>query len=256
MRIGEGRRRDGAGAAKRAAWLSGTRLSPSLDMKYTSLLALAALLAVPAASAQQTRTTSQPTTGQMDRDDDYEMDDQEDLDRLGRDLDDLDRTMTGDMRSDYDAYRQSYDELRQSTPSTDVSDPAAARQARMDYNRRYDELSGNVYRSRLMSARNRNDYVDAANRRVDDYDQQIGAVRRSYDAATGDARADMAKDLIQLRRQRDAYQNQVYSTRGMTRSGFDDAARRRATDTLSRADADFTRARREAMMRSMNGSSM
>ena len=217
-------------------------------MTRLPLLALAALLAVPAVSAQQTPTTRTGT--------DYPVDDQADLDRLGRDLDRLDRTMTGDMRSDYDTYRQSYDQLRQSTPTMDMSDPAAARQARMDYDRRYDELAGNVYRARLTSARDRNDYFDAAGSRVDDYDRQIDAMRERYDAATGDARVDMAQDLIRLRRQRDAYRDQVYSTRGTTRAGFDDAARRRATDALSRADADFARTRREVMMGPMSGSSM
>ena len=214
-----------------------------------TLFLLSALLAAPAVSAQ-----TPATDRTMDRTaPDYQMEYQADLDRLGRDLDRLDRTMTGDMRSDYTTYRQSYDQLRQATPSMDMSDPAAARQARMDYDRRYDELAGNVYRARLMSARDRADYIGAANDRVTAYDDQIGSLRTRYDAATGDDRVDLAQDLIQLRRQRDAYRNEVFSTRGMTRSGFDDTMRRRATDTLVRADADFQRARRDAMTRSMDG---
>lgn len=214
-----------------------------------TLLALAALLAAPAASAQQT-----PAPQPVDRmEPGYQMDYQADLHRLGRDLDRLDRSMTGDMRADYTGYRESYDQLRQATPSTDMTDPEAARQARTDYGTRYDELAGNVYRARLTSARDRADYIEAADGRVGAYDDQINAMRTRYDAATGDARADMAQDLIRLRRQRDAYRDQVYSTRGMTRSGFDDATRQRATDTLTRSDADFMRARREAMMRSTTG---
>ena len=116
----------------------------------TRLFLLAALVAAPLASAQ--------TTGQMDRGamrPSYQMTYQADIDRLGRDLDGLDRTMRGDMRGDYTSLRQSYDELRAMTPRTDMSDPAAARQARMDYNQRYDQLAGDVYRARLTSARNR-----------------------------------------------------------------------------------------------------
>ena len=213
-----------------------------------TLLLAAVVAAAPAVSAQQTTTR---TTDPAAPDDQAEY--QADLDRLGRDLDRLDRSMTGDMRSDYTTYRQSYDQLRQATPSRDMADPAAARQARMDYDARYDELAGNVYRARLMSARNRADYVQAAGDRVGVYDDQIRSMRTRYDAATGDARADMARDLIGLRRQRDAYRDQVFTTRGMTRSGFDDTVRRRATDTLSRADADFRRMRRESMSRSMDG---
>lgn len=212
-------------------------------MKRFPLL-LAALLAVPVASAQ--------TSGRMDSDR-MEQAYQADLDRLGSDLDRLDRTMTGDMRADYTGYRQSYNDLRMATPQTAISDPAAVRQSRTDYDRRYDELAGNVYRARLMSARNRTDYIQAANDRVGTYDDQIQGLRMQYDAASGTARSDRARDLIQLRRQRDAYRDQVFSARGMTRTGFDDTVRRRTTDTLTRADADFTRARREVMMRPMNG---
>ena len=210
------------------------------------LLLLAALVAAPLASAQDTDRMdpdAMPPGSQMD---------QADLERLGVDLDRLDRTATGDARADYDALRQSYDELRAVTPTTDMSDPAAARRARMDYDRRYDELAGNVYRARLTSARSRSDYFGAADDRVRLYDDQINDLRTQYDAATGDDRARMAQDLIRLRAERDAYRDRVYSTRGMTRSGFDDATRRQATDALTRADADFNRARRDAMMRSMN----
>ena len=206
----------------------------------TRLFLLAALVAAPLASAQNTNSTR---SGSMD---------QADLERLGVDLDRLDRSTT----ADYDALRQSYDELRAVTPSTDMSDPAAARQARMDYDRRYDELSGNVYRARLSSARNRADYIRAANDRVQMYDDQIRAMRTRYDASTGDDRAMMSQDLIRLRAQRDAYRDRVFSTRGMTRSRFDDATRRQATDALTRADADFNRARRDAMTRSANGGTM
>ena len=206
----------------------------------TRLFLLAALVAAPLASAQNTNSTR---SGSMN---------QADLERLGVDLDRLDRSTT----ADYDALRQSYDELRAVTPSTDMSDPAAARQARMDYDRRYDELSGNVYRARLSSARNRADYIRAANDRVQVYDDQIRAMRTRYDASTGDDRAMMSQDLIRLRAQRDAYRDRVFSTRGMTRSRFDDATRRQATDALTRADADFNRARRDAMTRSANGGTM
>ena len=206
----------------------------------TRLFLLAALVAAPLASAQNTNSTR---SGSMN---------QADLERLGVDLDRLDRSTT----ADYDALRQSYDELRSVTPSTDMSDPAAARQARMDYDRRYDELSGNVYRARLSSARNRADYIRAANDRVQMYDDQIRAMRTRYDASTGDDRARMSQDLIRLRAQRDAYRDRVFSTRGMTRSRFDDATRRQATDALTRADADFNRARRDAMTRSANGGTM
>ena len=206
----------------------------------TRLFLLAALVAAPLASAQNTNSTR---SGSMN---------QADLERLGVDLDRLDRSTT----ADYDALRQSYDELRAVTPSTDMSDPAAARQARMDYDRRYDELSGNVYRARLSSARNRADYIRAANDRVQMYDDQIRAMRTRYDASTGDDRARMSQDLIRLRAQRDAYRDRVFSTRGMTRSRFDDATRRQATDALTRADADFNRARRDAMTRSANGGTM
>ncbi len=207
----------------------------------TRLLLLAALVAAPLASAQNTNSTRSGSTM-----------DQADFERLGVDLDRLDRSTT----ADYDALRQSYDELREVTPSTDMSDPAAARQARMDYDRRYDELSGNVYRARLSSARNRADYIRAANDRVQMYDDQIRTMRTQYDASTGDDRAMMSQNLIRLRAQRDAYRDRVYSTRGMTRSRFDDATRRQATDALTRADADFNRARRDAMMRSANGGTM
>lgn len=223
-------------------------------MKRLSLLA-AALLAVPVVSAQTPPGRTDSDRMRMEPQMTY----QADIDRLGRDLDGLNRTMTGDMRSDYTTFRQSYDQLRQMTPRTDMSDPAAARQARMDYDQRYNELAGSVYRARLMSARNRTDYIEAANDRIGAYDDQIRSVRGQYESATGDARVDMAQDLIRLRRQRDGYRDRVYSTRGMTRRGFDDAMRRQATDALTRADADFNRARRDAMMRmdgQPSGSSM
>ena len=220
----------------------------------TRILLLAALTAAPLASAQTTSTTGQTDRGAVRGD--YQMTYQADIDRLGRDLDGLDRTMRGDMRGDYTSLRQSYDELRAATPRTDMSDPAAARQARTDYDQRYDELAGDVYRARLTSARDRNDYFSAANDRVGTYDGQIRDLRNWYDSTTGDERADAAQDLIRLRAQRDAYRDRVYSARGVTRSGFDDAARRQATDALTRADADFNRARRDAMTRSMNGGSM
>ena len=233
----------GSGAAS-----AGYHAFPPPKTPMTRLLLLAALLAAPLASAQNTDARSADRSGSTM--------DQAELERLGVDLDRLDRSMTGDMRSDYDTFRQSYDELRAVTPNTDMSDPAAARQARMDYDRRYDELAGNVYRARLNSARNRADYIEAANDRVRLYDDQINDMRMRYDAATGDARAAMAQDLIRLRAQRDAYRDRVFSTRGMTRGRFDDATRRQSTDALTRADADFTRARRDAMTRSMNDGMM
>lgn len=223
-------------------------------MKHLPFL-LAALLAAPVVSAQTDRMDNRADADQTDADRmgmDPQMSYQADIDRLGRDLDQLDRSMTGEMRGDYTTYRESYDELREMTSQTDMPDPVAARQSRMDYDRRYDELAGTVYRARLSSARTRADYVDAANDRIGAYDDQIRDLRTGYDTATGNARADRAQDLIGLRRQRDAYRDQVYSTRGTTRTGFDDA-RRRATDALTRADTDFSRARREAMTRSMDG---
>lgn len=178
-----------------------------------------------------------------------------DLDRLGQNLDQLDRSIGDDMRADYTTYRESYDQLRTDADGTDMSDPEAAAEARMQY----DQLSNTVYRARLTSAPTRDAYLRAATDRMDAYDAQIGDLRMRYQGATGDMRSDYAQDLISLRRQRDMYRNEVYSTRGMTRSGFDDAARRRATDALTRYDTDFNSARRDAMMRSMprpaNGSS-
>ena len=220
----------------------------------TRTLLLAAALTAASASAQ-TPTTTPPGTGQTGTADEYRTSYQSDLDRLGRDLDEYGRSVDAASRADYDALRQSYDQLRTDFGSSDeaMSDPQAAQRMRQDLGRRYDDLAGRVYQSRLGAAPDRDTYLRTAADRVDQYDASITDLRGRYERSTGDARAEAARDLISLRGQRDRYQRELGAVRGASRRGFDDAARRRATDRLGRVDTEFQSARRDAMMRSTGG---
>ena len=210
------------------------------------LFGLAALLA--AAPSAQNRT-------QMDRDMDARASMSEadryraDLDRLGRDLDMARRSADPSMRADLDRLRSDYDALRTQADGDAMSDPAAAQRMRAE---RLMDLDRRVYQARLRSASDRDAYVRAATDRVDAYDRQIMDLRSRYRSASGDDRAMMAQDLIRLRRQRDAYRDEAYSTRGMLRSDFG-GQRSSATSRLERYDTDFQSTYREASMRGMDG---
>lgn len=161
-----------------------------------------------------------------------------DFDRLDRDM----RTLgtTPDMTrysQERDAIRRDYDALGTS----------ATPQDRMDVMNRYQGLDANVRASR-MTLSTRDAYFRMADDQIRMYDRDIEAARMGYTSATGNMRAERARDLIGLRRQRDTYRNAVYDVRGAGRTGFD-AARRTAAPNLMRTDAEFRDARRESMMR-------
>ena len=203
---------------------------PLTPMRTLLCLALA-LLAVPLAAAQ---------------DGDSRTPFQADLDRLDREIQALDREARADARADLDGIVADYDDLRTTYGGDAVSDPVAADRATEDYTERYDQIAGRVYRARLDAASNRNAYARVASDRVDLYDEQIADLRTRYDAATGDDRAEYARDVIALRRQRDAYRTEAFRAR---RADFDSATRRRTTDRLAGIDAEFRTARRDAMGR-------
>lgn len=229
-----------------------------LTMRPLFLLGLAAVLA--AAPSAQNRTQSNEQTpqdqtsaadGQMS-DMDYRDQYRSRLDRLDRDLRTLRSSSDPAMRSDIDRLRTDYDALRTEADGDAMSDPEAAARLRTDLDQRYADLDRRVYETRLRSARSRDAYVGAATDRIDMYDRQIGDFRMRYESATGTMRSDMARDLIRLRGQRDAYRDAAYSTRGMLRTDFE-GGRAAATSQLQRYDTEFTTAYREASMRGMDG---
>jgi len=167
-----------------------------------------------------------------------QMDMRPDFDRLDRDV----RAVSTDPNSarygqERDAIRRDYDALG----------TTATPEQRMAVTRRYEDLDASVYASRSNMAP-RNDYFRMADERMMMYDRDIEATRMGYSSATGNARSEMAMDLIRLRRQRDMYRNEVYNVRGAGASGFE-AARTSSASNLNRYDTDFRNARREAMMR-------
>ncbi len=157
-------------------------------------------------------------------------------------------TLDRDVRSlgesaDAMRYRQERDALRR---EYDALGANATPEARMGVNARYQTLNSSVMASR-MNTSPRADYFRMADMRIAGYDRDIMAARRQFDAATGDARAERAAQLIRLRGQRNMYRNEIYSVRGAGRSGFEDA-RRMAAPNLTRYDTEF-RSGRDAMMR-------
>ncbi|WP_420456286.1 hypothetical protein [Rubrivirga sp.] len=173
------------------------------------------------------------------------------LDRLDRDLTTLRSSADPAMRSDVDRLRTDYDALRTEADGDAMSDPEAAAQMRSDLDQRYADLDRRVYETRLRSARTRDDYVRAATDRIDTYDRQIGDLRTRYQSATGTMRSDIARDLVRLRGQRDAYRDEAFTARGTLRSDFE-GGRAAATTRLQRYDTEFNTAYREASMRGMD----
>lgn len=161
-----------------------------------------------------------------------------DLDRLDRDV----RTMGDD--PDMQRYQQEGATIRR---DYDALGTTPTPQDRMDVMNRYQALDANVRAARMNRA-NRADYFRMADDRLGMYDRDIESARADYMNETGNMRAERARDLIQLRRQRDMYRNDVFDVRGAGRSGFDDA-RRTAAPNLMRYDTDFRNMRHESMMR-------
>ncbi len=220
-------------------------------MRPLLLLGLASILAV-APSAQNRTQPGTPAQRDGMSSADYPTQYRTRLDRLGRDLTTLRSSADPAMRADVDRLQTDYDALRTEADGDAMSDPEAAARMRSDLDQRYADLDRRLYETRLRSARTRDAYTRAATGRVDAYDRQIGDLRTRYQSATGTMRSDLARDLVRLRSQRDAYRNEAYSTRGMLRSDFE-GGRAAATTRLQRYDAEFNTAYREASMRGMNG---
>lgn len=170
---------------------------------------------------------------------------QDDLDRLDREIQALDREARADARESLDGIVADYDDLRE-TAGGALPDPVAADVATAEYAERYDEIDGRVYRARLDAARTRDGYARLASDRVGVYDDQIRALRERTAGLSGDDRVSAVRDLVRLRRQRDAYRTEALRAR---RADFGAAARRQTTDRLSRLDAEFRTARRDALGR-------
>ena len=253
-------------------------------MRFLSLTALAVCLAAPAL-AQETppQQTTDPRadpaapfsqTADMMRDDpsgvdtrtvDYEagsarvlenptLDNPAGADRMGTvtvgGLDRLDRDVRA-LGNDPDAmrYQQERDAIRR---DYDAMGTTATPQDRMDVGNRFEMLTSSVRAARMNRA-SRDDYFRMADDRLRMYDREVEAARMDYQNATGAMRAERARDLVRLRRQRDSYRNEVFDVRGAGRSGFE-AARRSAAPNLQRYDTEFQNARRESMMRGTMGS--
>ena len=138
-----------------------------------------------------------------------------------------------------DALRRDYDALG-ATPTPE---------ARMGVMNRYEDLNSSVGMSRMNMA-SRTEYFRMADARLAGYDRDIMAARRQFSSASGNARAERARELIMLRRQRNMYRDDVYSVRGAGQSGFEDA-RRATAPNLSRYDTEFRTGRRTMMRNSM-----